>query len=255
MDYNPLLATIAERYSKILGDNLVGIYIHGSIAFHCFNWAKSDIDFIVVVNDALSPQTKLDLLQVLEELCLQAPQKGFEMSVVLKKVCRDFKYPTPYELHFSNDWLERYVENPLLLCNDDVQSDYDLAAHFTVIKHRGIVLMGQPVSEVFGDIPAEHYLDSIRADIEHAKEDVVSNPIYVILNLCRVYAFMKTGLVLSKEEGGQWGMKELPRRYAPLLMEALKSYTTEAALETDEELKMDFAAYMLDQIFRPRIYP
>ena len=135
MDYNQLLAIISKRYSKILDRNLVSIYIHGSIAFQCFNWEKSDIDFIVVVNDVLSQQAKLDLLQVLEELRCQGPQKGFEMSVVIKSYCKDFKYPTPYELHFSNGWLERYLQNPLLLCNNDVKSDYDLAAHFTVITN------------------------------------------------------------------------------------------------------------------------
>ena len=40
---------IHGEYQTILGDNLVGIYVHGSIAFGCFHEEKSDIDFIAVI--------------------------------------------------------------------------------------------------------------------------------------------------------------------------------------------------------------
>jgi streptomycin 3"-adenylyltransferase len=49
MDYNPILQQIKENYVEVIQDNLVGIYVHGSIAFNCFRWENSDIDYIVVV--------------------------------------------------------------------------------------------------------------------------------------------------------------------------------------------------------------
>lgn len=45
MEYQEILRKIATAYTKILQDNLAGIYVHGSIAFGCFHWSKSDIDF------------------------------------------------------------------------------------------------------------------------------------------------------------------------------------------------------------------
>lgn len=54
MTYQELLDKIAEGYRGILKDNLVGIYVHGSIAMKCFHWDKSDIDFIAVVRESLS---------------------------------------------------------------------------------------------------------------------------------------------------------------------------------------------------------
>ena len=228
--------------------NLVGIYIHGSIAFQCFNWDKSDIDFIVVVDHGISQQIKLDLLNVLENLRSQAPIKGFEMSVVLKRFCTDFEYPTPYELHFSNSWLTRYLENPFELCTDDFKTDPDLAAHFTVIKQVGIVLIGEPIIKVFGDVPKEDYIDSIRLDIQNAKQDVLDNPIYVILNLCRVYAYLKDGLILSKEQGGQWGLNHLPKAYINVIMESINNYSKSEPLILDNMARIDFCDYMLKQI-------
>ena len=47
------------RESKwILGDNLVGIYLHGSAVMGCFNPLKSDIDLLVVVENDMPDETK-----------------------------------------------------------------------------------------------------------------------------------------------------------------------------------------------------
>jgi len=249
MGYKNILATVSQRYNDLLGENLTGIYMHGSIGFGCFNWERSDIDFIVVVKHPLPQQTKHQLLQVLVELGKQAPPKGFEMSVVLEEHCKQFVYPTPYELHFGNDWLEAYLENPLSLCDDEHKTDEDLAAHFTVIKSVGIVLCGAPIAQVFGNVPHEHYLDSIRKDIENAKEYVVDYPVYIILNLCRVWAYMRNGLVVSKEQGGQWGLANLPEKYHSLIATMLSNYNDGAEFEKDEAGQVEFAEHMLELIF------
>jgi len=249
MDYVSLLQTIADRYSAILEDNLVGIYVHGSIAFQCFNWDESDIDFIVVVKQAVSEQRKLQLLAVLEALWTQAPAKGFEMSVVQLKHCQHFVYPTPYELHASNACWSQYLENPRALCTGDVKTDSDLAAHFTVIKHRGIVLCGEPISLVFGDVPAKDYLDSLRLDMQNAERDVLDHPVSVVLNLCRVYAYLKDQVILSKEEGGQWALDHLPRRYADVVAEALRKYSDSEPFQLETQARVACCAYMRENIF------
>ena len=47
-----------------------------------------------------------------------------------------------------------------------------------------------------------------------AQEDIfIGNPVYVILNLCRVLAAWGEGAVLSKEQGGTWGLANLPEEY------------------------------------------
>ena len=253
MNYKKTLDIISKQYTEQLKENLTGIYIHGSLAFNCFNPHRSDIDFIVVVENPISQQAKLSLLKILEELRERAPRKGFEMSIVLKRHCLKFEYPTPYELHFSNHWLERYLKAPLSLCNDDIQTDYDLAAHFTVIRHVGLVLCGSPVPEVFGSVPKEHYWDSICRDIRTAEEDVFEDPVYVILNLCRVYAYKKDGLILSKEQGGQWGLKNLPVQYNGILKAALDDYSLNIPFKADDIIKTDLCRYMTEQIFRTKL--
>ena len=86
--------------------------------------------------------------------------------------------------------------------------DYDLAAHFTVIRQAGICLCGKPIAAVFGQVPRENYLDSICRDVQDAPMQILDQPLYLTLNLCRVLAACRQGLVLSKCEGVCWAMQE-----------------------------------------------
>ena len=245
-----LLQVLSNRYEVLLGSHLTGIYVHGSIAFGCFSWARSDIDFIVVVDEPLAEATKLHLLAVLEDLHDQAPPKGFEMSVVLEEHCRLFAYPTPYELHFSNGWRDPYLADPRSLCDTNRKTDIDLAAHFTVINKVGIPLYGRPVAKVFGPVPHQDYLDSILADVAQARQDVLANPVYVILNLCRVLAYVKDRQVLSKAQGGHWGMTHLSEPGRSIVRQALAAYSGEPA-DFDlaqSDLLPDFCSSMLEVI-------
>ena len=85
MPYQSLLDEIIDKSKEILGRNLTGIYLHGSMAMGCFNPGKSDIDLIIVVEDDISDAQKLVLMEHIVLLNRQAPRKGLEISVVKKK--------------------------------------------------------------------------------------------------------------------------------------------------------------------------
>jgi len=238
------LGKLKYEYTNVLGSNLVGIYLHGSIVFNCFNPEKSDMDFIVVVDRQLDYEAKKQLIEILVKMSGLAPKKGFEMSVVLNKHCLNFEYPTPYELHFSNSWSDKYLENPKSVCNDDFKTDPDLAAHFVVIKNYGKVLYGKAINDVFGEVKKEYYIDSIYNDIVNAKEDIINDPTYITLNLCRVLAYLEDDKILSKEQGGSWGLENLNEKYNHIIRNAKNNLDVGI---TDED-KIEFAEYMLNNI-------
>lgn len=249
MQCKEILNKIANEYYRILGNNLIGIYVHGSIAFGCFNPNKSDIDFIVVVNYRPTIEEKEELIQTLLYLSEEAPIKGYEMSVVLSRFCKDFVYPTPFELHYSIAHLQRCQDNLREYCASMNGTDKDLSAHFTVIKKVGYTVIGKQITEVFGDIPKDDYLDSIKGDIENAIDEISGNGTYIVLNLCRVLAYKNDGLILSKEEGGLWGKENLPKRFRTLLFKALKNYKSEIEEVFDKELTLEFSNYMIQKIY------
>ncbi len=248
MTLDEITETFVQKSRDILGENLVGVYLHGSAAMGCFNEKKSDIDLLVVAEKELSDDVKLRYMDMVVGLNDEAPPKGIEMSVVRRAVCRPFVYPTPFELHFSVTHLDWYRKNPVDYIEKMKGVDKDLAAHFTVTLRRGKRLCGKEISEVFEPVKREFYLDSILNDVADAEDAVKTNPVYVILNLCRVLAYGQEGLILSKREGGEWGLANLPMEYHALVASALDAYSSDAAPERNDRLAVRFAAYMLERI-------
>ncbi len=247
-----LLGRISEAYQRILDGKLTGIYVHGSIAFGCFRWETSDIDFVVVVEEKLTQAEKEALIRVLLELDVLAPAKGFEMSVVLRSSCAPFEEPTPFELHYSNAHRANYQYDLSGTCSALQGFDPDLAAHMTVVGKVGIVLCGQPVEQVFGPVPRESYLRSIWYDIENAPEEIQRDPVYYVLNLCRVLACVEDKLVLSKKQGGEWGMEHLPEEQE-LIRKALAAYLCNAPAPSGTSL-CSFAEKVLGRIRQSDVF-
>ena len=243
-----LINEFTEKSKDILGDNLVGIYLHGSAVMGCFNPGKSDIDLIIVVNNPMTDEVKKEYLDMVVKYNEQGPSKGIEMSVVLKKVCNPFVYPTPFETHFSVGHLNWYKEKPDEYIKAMKGEDTDLAAHFTIINKRGKCLCGAPIKEVFADVPSKDYMDSIWDDIAEAPDDIADNTMYLTLNLARVLAYKKEGLVLSKKEGGEWAINNLPQEFHSLITDAMREYEESAEIDYDIELAKRYAEYLINEI-------
>lgn len=246
--YQELLSRFCRESRNILGDNLTGVYLHGSLAMGCFHPKTSDLDLLVIVKKAVPPCEKRLFMDMVVSLNEEAPAKGIEMSIVRAQVLSPFVYPTPFELHFSVAHLSRYRKDPSRYIEEMQGSDPDLAAHFTILRQYGIVLCGDPVSSFLGDVPREAYLDSILGDIANAEEEVEDNPVYLTLNLCRVLAYVREGLILSKEGGGQWALSHLEEGYGPLLRSALSSYESGEKMEAGSLPLKAFARSVLSAV-------
>ena len=243
--------TFTKQSRQILDDKLVGIYLHGSAVMGCFSPDKSDVDLLVVVNSTVPDDIKKRYMDMVTELSSEAPAKGIEMSIIRESDCDPFVYPTPFELHFSIAHLEWYRNDPDDYISKMKGTDKDLAAHVTITRHRGRALYGKPIEAVFGEVSEDDYFDSILCDIENAVEDIENDPMYIVLNLARVLAYKNEKMVLSKKEGGEWGINALPVIYRPVLEMALDEYCNNAAPHYDSGSLREYAKYMINEIKRP----
>lgn len=244
MSYQNILDELVDFTRQIFREKLTGVYLHGSMAMGCFNPKKSDIDLIVIVESSISDMQKMQFMERIVSLNKQAPAKGLEVSIVKREYCNPFTYPTPFELHFSPAHLQWFHDDPHGYIENMKGVDIDLAAHFTIINHYGIVLCGEAVEKVFADVLRKDYADSICADIENAKEEIIENPVYIILNLCRVVAFLEDGLYLSKEEGGKWAMEHLQLNDSALIADALECYASDKDMSVERSMAVSFAEEM-----------
>lgn len=76
MTVEALLDSIRQLHQDVLGQLLIGCYVHGSLALGCFQWNRSDIDFLTLVHAQPSPAQKEALIAGLLRLELSAPPQG-----------------------------------------------------------------------------------------------------------------------------------------------------------------------------------
>ena len=82
----------------------------------------------------------------------------------------------------------------------------------------------------------------------NAKEEIAENPMYLILNLARVLAYLRDGVILSKKEGGEWALSNIPERYHSLVQNAMNDYAEGMVVLYDSILAKEYAGFMLEQI-------
>lgn len=230
-----LLRAIRRCCTDAFGEQLTGIYLHGSLALSGFCWETSDVDFLVVVRCAPSGEQKERMIRHLLEMEPLAPRKGLEMSVVREEHVRNFVYPTPFELHFSPLHAAKAAADLSGFCRTMHGTDCDLAAHFAVTRQSGICLYGPAAETLFSPAPQSAYLDSIARDLEDAQTDILREPVYVILNLCRSLAYVRCGKILSKQQGGVWALENTDSCFRPLIAQALDAYAGKADFPVTEQ--------------------
>ncbi|MCB9839264.1 DUF4111 domain-containing protein [Candidatus Nomurabacteria bacterium] len=239
-----LLDEIVASFKDTLGTNLVGIYLHGSLAMKCFNSISSDIDFLVVTENKVTIEKRKEIAEIMLELNDKAPPKGLEMSILTQDALKEMQHPMPFEFHFSNDWVEKFRNGEIDLTQE--RKDGDLAGHLTIIKSRGVTLYGPQIERLFPDVPEKYYYDSIEADAKDILFDMPSNPLYNVLNLCRVWAYKDSKLITSKQEGGEWALKHGNSSQKHTINKALKEYKGQQPAVWDRQELDEFGRELSD---------
>ena len=216
---------VVEGLHQALGDELLGVYLHGSLAMGCFNPQRSDIDLLAVARGRLAPAARPRLARLL--LRLSGGPNAIEISRMTHADLRPWRHPASYAFHYSEDWRDRtqaHLDTNTWPEAAAPPTDPDLAAHITITLARGVGLWGLPATAVLPAVPAADYAASILADFRWGRDLLGVNPVYFVLNACRVRAFVEAGLILSKDEGGAWGLSHLPAAHSPTIRQALEVY-------------------------------
>lgn len=252
--------SLCTAIQHIADSSLVGIYLHGSLAMGCFNPHRSDIDLLAVTAEGLRVEQKRDLIETLvtggsAPYDTHGLTRPVEISVVRLSDFNPWQYPTPYDLHYSEDWRQSSMvalaTGGWHTWNGSTATDTDLAAHITLLNYRGITLAGQPILSVFPDVPRADYADSLLRDARDIRANAAANPAYSILNLCRMLAFFRDGLITSKDEAGAWAVIHAPEAHRDIIGQALDLYRGgNVAMASDPVQLEQFAADVLGEITR-----
>ena len=240
------VARLTRQMVAVLGDDCA-VVLHGSLALGEFVPGQSDLDVLVVCSEALTVAQVRALAQVLLAESLQpAP---IEVSVLDRGVLVAWMHPALYLFHYSEDWRDRTTQLLADPATDwlAVHTDSDLTVHVVVARQAGIVLHGA----IEWPVPSRaDALAAVWCDIATAEADVVDNPVYVILNLCRTLWWLEHGEVLSKSAGGAALLPSLIGDAHAVVAAVLGARATGQAVTVESVLLRAVAGELLERVRR-----
>uniref|UniRef100_UPI002899FA28 aminoglycoside adenylyltransferase domain-containing protein n=1 Tax=Lachnoclostridium sp. TaxID=2028282 RepID=UPI002899FA28 len=215
LDVKDQIDKVKDIWLTCLGESVVGIYIHGSIALNCFVENVSDIDILVICDRRINREERLSISSNI--INIDVKPSPLEMSAIWLNDLTPWKYPTPCQYHYSDAWTEHYKK---LLTGDIKGSfivdedfcDADIACHVHLTNQSGICIYGKPIGEVFPVVPEDDFWNSISNDVNEY-EFGAYNPRYFasnILILGRILSYKIEKIILSKYDGGIWARNYVP---------------------------------------------
>jgi Domain of unknown function (DUF4111) len=205
MPMDPLTAAYVEqaatRLAGILGEQLVGNYLHGSVVLGGFTRARSDIDLLAVTTSALTGNLKRQLAAALSQTALPCPAVGLELSVVTHATTLAPVPTPPFELHLATATGPHGTAK--VVDGRGHPGDSDLLLHFAVCRgHARRLGDGPPPPAVFAPIPRAWLLAGLARELVWAERHATVE--YRVLNACRAWRFAEEGVLCSKVDGGRW---------------------------------------------------
>lgn len=199
-----------------LSADLVGAYLQGSFAVGDFD-RHSDVDFVVVVEDELSPDT-VDALQVMHERIFQLESRWarhLEGSYFPRDVLGD-PTRTGEGLWYLDHGARRLIRSDH--CNTLLVRD--------IIREMGVTLVGPPSDSLLDPIPAHELRKEIYHTLTGWGEEILEDPEpyrnrfyqgFIVLNYCRMLHDLIHGRPGSKRQGAAWAEANLDPDWIDLI--------------------------------------
>ncbi len=220
-----VLEAFATELSTELADNLVGIYMIGSLAVGDFD-ADSDVDFLVVTKTEISEPTPKRLQAIQEKIHAMGcyPAQHLEGSFISLADLNDPLIVGQKELYyFDNGW------------TDIEKSVHDNQWHVRwILRERGVTLIGPNPIDLVSEVPSEELRCEMKKGMLERMlefEPCLDQPRcysnsrfgqpHIVLTFCRMLQTLRTGRVESKKSAAAWAKGVVDPRWFKVIEEAL----------------------------------
>jgi predicted nucleotidyltransferase len=218
-DLNEVLVELVAGAREALGHAFHGAYLQGSFALGDAD-SHSDVDFIVVTEDDVTPEQQAELRALHQRL---------------------FELPTSWAQHLEGSYVPRKVlrrpdpaRRPLLyLDNGATEFAFDNHDNTAVVRwllrEHGVVLAGSGPRELVDPVAACELRAEMRWALGHwrawfQENDSISRRALAVavLSHARILHTLVIGEVTSKRVAGEWALQALDPEWGPLICWALE---------------------------------
>jgi hypothetical protein len=230
-----LLQDLTAHLPVILGRNMAGLYVYGSLTQGAFNPNRSDVDCIVVTQRDLSDAQFRNLGAWLAATAASNPWSArLQISFLIKN-----------EILTMNSKACLYQFGRL----DRSGSDGNPIIWMNVLKS-GLVLFGPPPESFVPPITPEILFQALKREVGYLRgeiseklesewRNVPSYRAYAVLTLCRILYSFRKGTIVSKQRAARWAIKSLPEEWGEIILQALET--------NDAKRSADISLFRIEQ--------
>jgi hypothetical protein len=244
-----MLDTLLIEARSVPGDQLIALYLYGSLSSGDFNPHSSDIDFVFVTAGAL-PDTTIAALEAMHQRLWAS---GGKWAAKLEGAY------VPRDLIRAHDPGAAAVPivNEGAFYLDQLGSDWMIQRH--VVREDGVVLFGPPPAELIDPVSADDIREAVRGVLREwwagtgASEDNLRRFGYspfAVLTMCRAMVALVRGSIVSKPEAARWALRSVDVRWHGLITRALAAWEEGGDMDAVGEVQA-LIAYVVSLITPP----
>lgn len=212
-----------QGFRAALGDNLVGVYLGGSLATGEFDPETSDVDLLVVMEKAIT-DSQLGTLRMLHER-IRVDENQFGQ---------------PYEVYYIDRATVRLYAPGQRHVKAGIDEEFGWKAHRQnwvierrIIREHGVVLCGPEPGELIDPVEDNDVREAARSELRIRIDDWARewndgvNPApwiekraaqsFEVVTVCRALMTAETGELPSKPKAFEWGSRSLPAEWTALV--------------------------------------
>lgn len=230
-----IVETVLKEYitlfNEYLPGELVGVYIHGSIALNAYVDDSSDIDFITVTDRRLTEKDLNTLSFIHTKVANKFKRPEMDGVYIIREDVGklynniDFNYNYPYYNDGILTFGDYFNFNPIT---------------WWVFQNNGINILGPKPTTFQIDIQSDQLYSYVLENmnsywanriqmIENSKEEIINLPTdivnseieWTILGLLRQFYTLKENDIISKMDAGEYGLQHIPEEWHEIIKEAM----------------------------------
>ncbi len=220
-EVNAVLALLLEGVRAVLGEELIGLYLFGSLSGGDFDPGSSDIDFLVVTADVLPDGT----LEGLREMHARIAASGLPWATRLEGV------------YWPRAALRRHDPADARHPTIGVDWEFGLGEHGPnwiierwIVRERGVTVWGPPPRTLIDPVSPDELRAATLDTILDRWPGRLRDPAWLrpreyqafaILTMCRALYTLERGAVASKPAAAAWAREALEQPWPGLIDRAL----------------------------------
>jgi predicted nucleotidyltransferase len=212
----PVAHEVVGIVREVLGEALVGAYLHGSAVLGGLR-PTSDVDVLAVIERPTTPDERRLLVERLMDIsgrrARRGPGRPIELTILVSADLNP--WPNPPDVDFLyGEWRRDAYERGFVPAPGPMP---DLGPEIAIALAGNRTLFGPPPGALFDPVPPAELRRSVLAGIESLVDDLDTDTRNVLLTFARIWQTVVTGEIGSKDDAAAWAVARLGEDHrAPL---------------------------------------